>query len=225
MLSEMKERDRLLLLDTVGDRPGIALVEGETVLASAELAPRAASAALLTEIRRVLSPVGCSLRELSGVGVVSGPGSFTGVRTGLAAAKGLCEAAGLPLAAVSRLRVLAEAAKMHEGFAVLDAGRGALYVQERRGGEEVREFLATVAEFEVRVSGASVVVAEEKLMAVLTTLRPRLRELRATDMVGSVRRCLAEGGTDVMWAEANYVQAESEIYRRPHSARRETKGA
>ena len=47
------------------------------------------------------------LRELAAVVVVHGPGSFTGVRVGLSAAKGLCEAGGVPLIAVSRLALLA----------------------------------------------------------------------------------------------------------------------
>jgi tRNA threonylcarbamoyladenosine biosynthesis protein TsaB len=47
------------------------------------------------------------VRELAAVVVVHGPGSFTGVRVGLSAAKGLSEAGGVPLVAVSRLALLA----------------------------------------------------------------------------------------------------------------------
>ena len=123
---------KLLLIETVGDAPGAVLTAGERVLASAEFPSRSASAVLLGELRLMLRSSGVTLRDLRGIGVVSGPGSFTGVRTGLAMAKGLCEVVHLPMASVSRLEVLAEAADLHEGFAVLDAGRGALYVREQR---------------------------------------------------------------------------------------------
>jgi tRNA threonylcarbamoyladenosine biosynthesis protein TsaB len=133
-----------LLIDTVGDAPGATLIDGVRVLASAEFPLRSASAVLTGELRRMLATSGVALRGLGGIGVVSGPGSFTGVRTGLAMAKGLCEVAGLPLASVSRLEVLAEAAELREGFAVLDAGRGSLYVREQRRTEPAHEYLMTV---------------------------------------------------------------------------------
>src|ERR1700729_3787211 len=113
---------KLLLIDTVGDAPGAVLTVGERVLASAYFPLRSASAALTSELKRMFASSGITLRDLSGIGVVSGPGSFPGVRTGLAMAKGLCEVVGLPLASVSRLEVLANAADLREGFAVLDAG-------------------------------------------------------------------------------------------------------
>ena len=91
------------------------LTDGERVLAKAEFPLRSASAVLTGELRRMLASTGIALRDLGGIGVVSGPGSFTGVRTGLAMAKGLCEVAGVPLASVSRLEVLAEAADLARG--------------------------------------------------------------------------------------------------------------
>src|ERR1700761_7029605 len=137
---------RLLLVDTVGDAPGAVITVGERVLASAHFPRRSASAVLTSELKRMFASSGVTLRDLSGIGVVSGPGSFTGVRTGLAMAKGLCEVVGLPLASLSRLEVLAEAADLREGFAVLDAGRGALYVRAQRRTEAAHEYLATVEE-------------------------------------------------------------------------------
>ncbi len=80
--------------------------------------------------------LGGSLAELDAVGVVGGPGSFTGVRSGMAVAKGFCEAAALRLAVVSRLEVLADAAALKDGLAVLDAGRGELYVRDAGSGRE-----------------------------------------------------------------------------------------
>lgn len=209
----------LLLIDTVGDAPGAVLTDGEHVLASAEFPSRSASAMLTGELRRMLNTSGIALRDLAGIGVVSGPGSFTGVRTGLAMAKGLCEVAGLPLASISRLDVLVEAADLREGFAVLAAGRGSLYVREQRRTEPAHEFLLSVDEFERSAAGAPIVVAEKRAAELLDRLAPVLRELCPIDLLKPVRRCLSEGGTNVALADANYLLPESEIYARPGHAR------
>lgn len=219
----MSRDSKLLLIDTVGDAPGVLVTEGDRVLASAELPSRSASAVLLPEIRRLLRSSKFSLDDFSGIGVISGPGSFTGVRTGLAMAKGLCEVAGIPLASVSRLEVLAQAAALEEGFAVLDAGRGELYVREQRRTDPAREWRATIEQFERAAAGAPIVVAQPKMDSLLNKLAPVLRELRVIDLLAPVRRCLAAGGSDVALADANYVWAEDEIYTRPKQTRtRET---
>ncbi len=133
----------MLLIDTCGETAGIALSAGDEVLASEDLARGSASAEILSAIRRLLNQLNWRLEDLDAVGVVRGPGSFTGVRAGLAAAKGLCEATGLPLAAVSRLEVLANAASLPDGFAALDAGRGEAYM---RDGSTGREWLCAIAD-------------------------------------------------------------------------------
>lgn len=208
----------LLLIDTVGDAPGAVLTDGERVLASAEFPQRSASVLLTRELRRILASADIGLRDLGGIGVVSGPGSFTGVRTGLSMAKGLCEVVGLPLAGVSRLEVLAEAVDLHEGFAVLHAGRGSLYVREQRRTETPHEYLVSAEEFERVTAGAPIVVAESRVAEMLDRVAPVLRELRPFDLFKPAQRCLAEGGTNVALADANYVLPESEIYTRPHRA-------
>jgi tRNA threonylcarbamoyladenosine biosynthesis protein TsaB len=205
----------LLLIDTVGDAPGAVLICGERVLASAEFPTRSASAVLLSALRRMFASSGVALHDLSGIGVVSGPGSFTGVRTGLAMAKGLCEVVGLPLASVSRLEVLAEAADLREGFAVLDAGRGSLYVREQRRTEPSHEYLVNVDEFERTAAGAPIVVAEKRAAELLDRVAPVLRELHPVDLLRPVQRCIAEGGSNVALADGNYVLPESVIYTRP----------
>ena len=214
----MTENGTLLLIDTVGDAPGAVLIRGDHVLASAEFPLRSASAVLAGELRRMLDSSGIALSDLSGIGVVSGPGSFTGVRTGLAMAKGLCEVVVLPLASVSRLEVLAEAADLRDGFAVLDAGRGSLYVREQRRTDATREYLTTLDEFVRTAAGAPIVVAEEKVAELLDRVAPVLRQLRPIDLLKPVQRCLAQGGTNVALADANYVLQESEIYTRPRHA-------
>ena len=198
---------RVLLIDTCGAAGSVALAQGEHVVAEASLPGRTASAQLLASVRGLLADAGWALAELDAIGVVSGPGSFTGVRVGLAAAKGLCEALGLPLAAVSRLEVLAEQAGEADAVAVLDAGRGEVYVRD--GG---REFLMGVDEVAAQVRGRTVVAAEEALAVRLALPAMRVVELQAGSAVAAVRRWLAQGGSDVALTDANYVRGESQIY-------------
>src|ERR1700743_2272341 len=123
---------RILLIDTAGGEGGVALAdtEFEPAVVAVEMLPgRTSSERLVPAVRRLMEGRGWKLGELAAVVVVDGPGSFTGVRVGLSAAKGLCEASGVPLIAVSRLALLAasidgEGRPVH---AVLDAGRGEFY--------------------------------------------------------------------------------------------------
>jgi len=195
---------RLLLIDTCGDTEGIALCLGDDVLASEEFAAGEASAKIVGAVRRLLEQVGWRLSELAAIGVVSGPGSFTGVRTGLSVAKGLCEAVELKLVVVSRLEVLAQAAGVEDGSVALDAGRGEFYVRDVRSGHE------RIAGMDAMTQG--VVLAEARAAEKLTVYEPRLHPLHVGDALGTVLAGLRAGGSDVALAEANYVRSERDIY-------------
>lgn len=201
----LRESARLLLIDTCGEAAGVALCAGNEVVAREEFGQGRASAEIVAAVRRMLTSVGWTLAELDGVGVVSGPGSFTGVRTGLAAAKGFCEVSGVPLAAVSRLEVLGG------GLAVLDAGRGEVYVREMDG----REWLCGMEELGIVAAGRGVVVAEERVAERLreSGFEVTQRRLRVEEALAAVRRCLGEGGSDVAAVDANYVRGEGDMYR------------
>ncbi len=95
--------------------------------------------------------------------VVNGPGSFTGIRVGLSTAKGLAEAAGIPLIAVSRLALLANASGLPHVLAAVDAGRGEYYVGEYRNGENLGEVLLSAEETVAMATqpGAGVLVCDE----------------------------------------------------------------
>jgi len=216
--------ERLLLIDTCGMTAGMALCEGGKLLASADLPERRASAEILGSLRLLLAQPGWRLPELSAIGVVRGPGSFTGVRTGLAFAKGLSESAGLRLVSVSRLEVLGDAARVvaagvgpEPALALLDAGRDQVYARERSSG---REWLSTVdALLSERQCGKSVAVTEQRLADRLQGCHVLLCSLHAGDALGTVLRRLQEGGSD-MEGDANYLRQEADIYRSPTEARR-----
>jgi tRNA threonylcarbamoyladenosine biosynthesis protein TsaB len=208
--AEEKLDTRVLLIDTCGETEGVALCLGGDVLASEAFAAGEASAKIVGAVRRLLLGPGWELAELDAVGVVGGPGSFTGVRTGLSVAKGLCEACGLKLAVVSRLEVLAQAAKLEDGVVALDAGRGEFYVRDVRSG---REWICVA---EAMTQG--VVVAEQRAAEKLAAFAPRLQPLHVGDALRAVLACLRVGGNDVALAEPNYVRGGREIYAAPRSA-------
>ena len=90
------------------------------------------SARLLPGIEEVLSSAGVTLREIDLFGVTIGPGSFTGLRVGLATAKGFAWAHQKPLVGVSSLEVLVQHARASAGpsdtfVPMLDARKGRVY--------------------------------------------------------------------------------------------------
>lgn len=125
----------LLAADTSGKHGSIALARADEhelqVLEVVALAGGTFSAQLVPQIAELLARHGVSKQQLDGFVVASGPGSFTGLRVGLAAIKGLAEILRKPIAAVSLLEVLALAAKLEAPVvAALDAGRGEAYTGE-----------------------------------------------------------------------------------------------
>ena len=88
--------------------------------------------ALLPIVQEVLATAGRERHELTGIGITAGPGSFTGVRIGVATAKGLAWALGCELVAVNSLEamaaaLLAEHPQATAAVPVLDARRGELF--------------------------------------------------------------------------------------------------
>ena len=98
------------------------------------------SAQLIPQLAELLQRNGASKQDIGGLAVASGPGSFTGLRVGLAAVKGLAEALRKPIVAVSLLEVVALAgAGPGRVVAAIDAGRNELYVGEYATGVLVGE--------------------------------------------------------------------------------------
>jgi tRNA threonylcarbamoyladenosine biosynthesis protein TsaB len=117
----------VLALDTAGPMPAVAVLAGNFVFEEPLPADRQASEKLLGALARVLEKAGIALQECDRIAVCSGPGSFTGLRVGLATAWGLGRALEIPVEEVSTLEALAEAARPEVSetvTAVLDAGRG-----------------------------------------------------------------------------------------------------
>jgi len=116
----------LLALDTSTRIASVGVHDGEQVLSEVTwLAGREHSTRLLVEADFALSRVGRDQRELTGLVVARGPGSFTGVRVAISVAKGMAFALQVPLWGVSTLDVVAAMAVTElPVLAVLEAGRG-----------------------------------------------------------------------------------------------------
>jgi tRNA threonylcarbamoyladenosine biosynthesis protein TsaB len=98
----------LLAVETATRRQSVALLDGETSLARAdEDAEGSHAKKLLPAIDRVLAGRRVSLQDLGGLAVSIGPGSFTGLRVGLATMLAFRTVTGLPLAAVPTLEAMA----------------------------------------------------------------------------------------------------------------------
>jgi tRNA threonylcarbamoyladenosine biosynthesis protein TsaB len=125
----------LLVTDTSGKQGSVALARAEErdrndvkVIEVAFLAGGMFSAQLVPQIAALLAKHRLSKADIDAFIVVSGPGSFTGLRVGLAAIKALAEILKKPIVPVSLLEILAIASRAQgKAAAVLDAGRGGVY--------------------------------------------------------------------------------------------------
>jgi tRNA threonylcarbamoyladenosine biosynthesis protein TsaB len=117
-----------LAVDTTAEFGSIALADDSDVLEEVLLhEPKGFSAALFGQIGAILERQGVGIRDVGLFAGASGPGSFTGVRVGLAAMKGLAEVLGRPAAAVSNLEALAVFGGTDARATVIDARRGEIF--------------------------------------------------------------------------------------------------
>lgn len=198
----------LLAIDTCGNTGTIALAryEGDQsfVLGTAELAGKTYSAMLMPRLRELLESHNVSLQQIEAIIIVNGPGSFTGVRVGVSAVKGLAEVFLTPVLAVSRLQVLAHKAKTRH--AVLDAGRGEFYFRDD-GLPAPREALLTLNELrdELQVA-ASLAVCEEKTAAAFPEAHAVTQPTTTDALITAIPRMQASDFDDLATLDGNYLR-------------------
>jgi len=167
----------LLAVDTSGKNGSLALTRSAPdssridVLEVVPLAGGAFSAQLVPQIAALLEKHGHTKNDLGAFVVVSGPGSFTGLRVGLAAIKALAEALQKPIVAISLLEAVACSVTGHgRVLAALDAGRGDVYVGDYQLDPHVRmhsERLLSREEFLAEAKGRIVVTPDPGLAEVV----------------------------------------------------------
>jgi tRNA threonylcarbamoyladenosine biosynthesis protein TsaB len=117
-----------LAVDTTHEYGSLALVRGEELLEELPLhAPTGFAHVLYSHLAELLARHGLKPAAIDCFAAASGPGSFTGVRVGLACVKGLAEALGKPAVAVSNLQALATFGTAPLRAVVMDARRGEIY--------------------------------------------------------------------------------------------------
>lgn len=117
-----------LALDTANRRGGIALARDGAIVVSRTIeAPDGFAGVVFAEIESFLAEQSLSVRDVDVWAPAAGPGSFTGVRVGLAASKALAEAAGARIVPVGNLEALAFGGRGGLRAAVLDARRGQVF--------------------------------------------------------------------------------------------------
>jgi tRNA threonylcarbamoyladenosine biosynthesis protein TsaB len=124
----------ILSLDTASPFPSLAIGGGDGPERIRPLPPNAAES-LPIALRSLLADAGQTVRDLGRIAVLSGPGSFTGLRAGLAFARGLARGRGIPLVLVPTFAAADEARpEPLDAVFVLDAGRGDVHAALRTGG-------------------------------------------------------------------------------------------
>jgi tRNA threonylcarbamoyladenosine biosynthesis protein TsaB len=225
----------ILAIDTSWKHGSLALACGDAthfeVLETAALTGGAFSAELVPQIAAVLARRSLRKQEIDGFAAVSGPGSFTGLRVGLAAIKGLVEVLQKPIATVSVLESLAIASGVSgRVFAALDAQRGEVFLGEYDVRSETLqaislrpESLLTREAFLASLPMGTTVITPDASIAGLalpagTTLCQIERPDAETVARIGLRKILAGETVSADRLDANYVRrSDAEIFSRPGS--------
>jgi tRNA threonylcarbamoyladenosine biosynthesis protein TsaB len=215
---------RIIAIDTSGRNGSVALCRGDAssfgALGLAAIEGGTYSARLMPCIAELLTQAKLNKSQIDGFVVVDGPGSFTGLRVGLSTAKGLCEALSKPLATVSVLEALAIVYADGEETitAVLDAGRGEVYVGEfavtDQRAEPREQFIVKLSDFLAKMPNrqSRIITTFQKIEGA-TLVEPLQAESIAR--IG-LRKLLTSDTVDPATLDANYIRrSDAELYSLP----------
>ncbi|OLB88548.1 MAG: tRNA (adenosine(37)-N6)-threonylcarbamoyltransferase complex dimerization subunit type 1 TsaB [Acidobacteriales bacterium 13_2_20CM_2_55_5] len=185
------------------------------------------SAQLVPQIAALLSKHGFKKQDIDAFAVASGPGSFTGLRVGLAAIKGLAEILAKPIATVSLLEVVAIAGGTKgRVLAVLEAGRGEVYAGQYEVSDEratmIDERLIKLDSLAATDGGSALVTPEKSIAETLVAKGVRAVEVPAqqSDAVAHQgwKKILAGETVSPEALEANYIRrSDAEIFSKGRS--------
>jgi tRNA threonylcarbamoyladenosine biosynthesis protein TsaB len=221
----------ILGIDTSGKSGGITLAEGDAKsfrsLESCPIAGGTFSAQLVPTIAGLLERHGHSAKDLDGFAVASGPGSFTGLRVGLSAVKGLAEVLNKPIATISLLEALAiSSGGQGRIAAALDAGRAEVFWGAYQVSAEtavtISEELLSREEFlqHLRNSRLDRVVTGDAVLADLTSSSPANALIQPVPRPESqviarigLHKLLAGETVSVEALDANYIRrSDAELF-------------
>lgn len=212
----------LLAIDTCGPSGSVAMgrIPGRDleILGQIELVGRTYSATIVSAVAELLKSAGVTLDDLDAIVVVSGPGSFTGVRVGVSAVKGLAEGRNIPVVALSRLEVLSR--KSGVPSAALDAHRGEIYLRLQKSGAAPSELLAGREELAgIEPAPSRVAACDDEAAALLSAVWPdtQLVQTAAPTAADALRpgeaRLIAGGTVDLALLDGHYLRrSDAEIF-------------
>lgn len=185
---------RILAFDTSANVTAVAIVCGERVFAEEDaVAPGRHAETLLPRIQRCLAASSLALGDLDLIAVGIGPGSFTGVRVGIATAKGLALATGVAVRGVVSLASLAVAALEHPPLhadtwvaPILDAHKGEVFAAVYAPGPEgMREIVPAFHGAPADVATRLCALCEGRALRVVGSGARRYPEALAVLLAGS----------------------------------------
>jgi len=212
----------ILAIDTCGPTGSVALarVAGRDVeiLGQTELAGRTYAATLVAAVAELLQSAGVELRGLGGIIVMNGPGSFTGVRVGLSAVKGLAEGTEIPVVALSRLEVLSR--KSGVPSSALNAHRGEVFLRLEQMGLKPVEILAGPRELgAINPAPVRVAVCDDEAAAILSAAWPGTQVVSTPSPVAAdalrlgEARLVAGASVDLALLDGHYLRrSDAEIF-------------
>jgi tRNA threonylcarbamoyladenosine biosynthesis protein TsaB len=220
----------LLATDTSGKNGSIALARVTTgqsdveIVEAVSLAGGTFSAQLVPQISALLEEHGYHKSDLAGFAVVSGPGSFTGLRVGLAAIKALAEVLRKPICPVSLLEAVAwSGATRGRVLAALDAGRGEVYVGDYQVDSRAHkhsEHLLSRQELLTESNGKTVITPDPALAQIVRAAGSHVEQISYPDsrviaLLGWARLGRAETISPEA-LDANYIRrSDAEIFSKP----------
>lgn len=136
----MTVKTSILAIDTSTGPCSVAVWKDGGVAAYLEnLKPSQQSACLMPMVEEVLAKAAIGYKDLAAVACTTGPGSFTGIRVGLASARGICFAGKIKALGFTTLEVMAFANDSAPTLAILNAGKGEVYFQAFRDHQALYE--------------------------------------------------------------------------------------
>lgn len=216
-------------IETSGKAGGVAVGRGLLLLAARDFEPGLLHGReVVPRLRALFDELALSPSAIEAIVVDVGPGSYTGLRVGIAAAKALAFATGAACAGISAFACFAAAATIAEGerlFTTRDARRGQVYgaLFARRDGALVRElpdFAATPLEAAARVPEGAIVVGDgaDAYPAILGP--PRYRRGPDAWAAPSVATLYAVGAAALARGESTAAEALVPLYLQPSEPER-----
>ena len=205
----------LLAIDTSGKDGSIALARCQAndckILGLAPLDGGAFSAQLVPQIAALLTKHGFAKQNIDAFAATSGPGSFTGLRVGLAAIKALAEVLDKPIATVSLLEALAANTK-ERAVAAMDAGRKEVYARQHDGSES----LLTQEEFLASARGQLVITADKSIADLVRAAGLKVEEVPRprSDAIARLGWKKIQSGQTISpeALDANYLRRPDQIF-------------